>query len=80
MAEALGYHLQASSHGTLGLSLLIRHEQKLLDTKFVDDTIVTVRGDLQCLTIAALSIDEFCLVSRGLVNWNKSKGIWTRDK
>ena len=77
VAEAMGYFLQATSQGTLGLFLPIRQDHELLDTEFVDDTASTVRGDQHALSLASLSIDKFCLASGGLVNWNKSKGFWT---
>ena len=42
VAEAMGYYFQATSHGTLGLSLPLCQERELLDTEFGDGTSVIV--------------------------------------
>ena len=76
MAEAMGYFLQATGQGTLGLPLPLRQDHELLDTEFANDTSLTVRGDQHNLTLAFLSIDKIYLASERLLNLNKSKGFW----
>lgn len=44
-----------------------------MDTRFVDDTSMIVRGNKHIMDLAASSIDKFFRALGGLGNWNKSK-------
>ena len=75
VAKAMGYFLQATNQGTLGLSLPLIQDHELRDIEFANDTSLTIRGNQHSLTLAPLCIDKFCLASRGLIIWNKLKGL-----
>ena len=52
----------------------------LIDTKYVDDTIVYIKGDVTNLNRLQNAIDEFCRGLGAKIKWNKLVGVWISNK
>ena len=51
-----------------------------LDSEFVDDTMLYLKGALENLMRAQSAIEIFIQASGARINWNKSKAFWISSK
>ena len=78
ITEAFSFFLNRSDEGIRGL--VVPHASKdLLNSEYADDTMLYLQGNDANLQKAKSRIELFCKVSRGEINWHKSRGFWVNS-
>jgi hypothetical protein len=68
-------YLLAQDVGIKGITIPLTIKE-VLDAKFVDDTCLFLKGNINNLVKAEQAIQEFCLPLGAHINWNKTVGLW----
>ena len=76
--EAMSTFLRSETAGIQGLSIPNTHES-LVDSDFVDDTALYVKGTEENLYRVEHALTTFCLGSGARLNWNKTVAFWVGE-